>query len=121
HSLPVHLLRARLRALSSFDFHTKSRYQVRVPTRRSSDLSTEKQFTLSVTNVNEAPTDIALSNSSVAENAGANAAVGNLSTTDVEDRKSTRLNSSHVTISYADLGLKIISASLRATASFDFE
>src|SRR5262249_6262590 len=45
-------------------------------------LSTEKVFTISLTNVNETPTDIALSNSSIKENAGANAVVGTLSGTD---------------------------------------
>jgi Ca2+-binding RTX toxin-like protein len=43
----------------------------------------DKTLTVNVTNVNETPTDIALSTSTVAENA-ANAVVGNLSTTDVD-------------------------------------
>jgi hypothetical protein len=45
-------------------------------------LTASQTFSLSVTPVNDAPTDIALTSTSVAENAGANAAVGTLSTTD---------------------------------------
>ncbi|MDX6581253.1 MAG: hypothetical protein QOI10_437, partial [Solirubrobacterales bacterium] len=42
----------------------------------------EKAFTINVTNANDTPTDIALSNSSVAENTAQGTDVGNLSTTD---------------------------------------
>src|SRR5206468_1272360 len=75
---------ASLRATASFNFEATPSLSVRVRSTDAGGLNTEKVFTITVTNVNEAPTDIALSNSSVAENAGANAAVGNLSTTDVD-------------------------------------
>src|SRR5690606_8030777 len=45
-------------------------------------LTYEKSFAINVTQVNEAPTDIALSGDTIAENAGANATVGTLSATD---------------------------------------
>jgi large repetitive protein len=47
-------------------------------------LSFEKAFTITVTNVNEAPTNITLSATSVAENVAANSVIGALSTTDVD-------------------------------------
>jgi hypothetical protein len=70
-----------LRSSESFDFETKSSYSVRI---RVSDggLGYEEAFTIVVTNVNEAPTDIALSNSSITEGSGVNSNVGELSTTD---------------------------------------
>ncbi len=45
-------------------------------------LTFDKTFTISVTNVNEAPTEIALSNSSVPENSATGTVVGNLSAAD---------------------------------------
>ncbi|MFN9437114.1 MAG: cadherin domain-containing protein, partial [Planctomycetota bacterium] len=73
-----------LRATSSFDFETKSSYTIRIRSTDQGGLFTEKVFTITVINVNETPTDISLSSSSIAENAGANAVVGALSTTDVD-------------------------------------
>ena len=46
------------------------------------DTSASRTFTITVTSVNDAPTDIALSASSIAENNAANATVGTLSATD---------------------------------------
>jgi large repetitive protein len=41
-------------------------------------------LTITVTNVNETPTDLALSSTSVAENVATNSTIGTLSTTDVD-------------------------------------
>ncbi len=71
-----------LRIVASPDFETKSSYAIRVRVGDNDDLAYEDTFTISVTNVNEAPTALALSNSVVAENTGVNAVVGTLSTTD---------------------------------------
>ena len=49
-----------LKAKPSFDFETKNSYSVRVKTTDKSGLSYEKPFTITVTDVNEAPTDILL-------------------------------------------------------------
>jgi hypothetical protein len=48
------------------------------------DSSAAQTFTLTVTSVNQTPTDIALSATTIAENNAANATVGTLSTTDVD-------------------------------------
>src|SRR5207249_749651 len=94
---------------------------VRVRSTDAGGLNTEKVFTITVTNVNEAPTDIALSNSSVAENAGANAAVGNLSTTDVDAGDTFTYT---LVSGLGDTGNEIGRASCRErleTAAVDFE
>jgi sugar lactone lactonase YvrE len=112
---------ASLRATASLNFETTPSLSVRVRSTDAGGLFTEKQFTISVTNVNEAPTDIALSNSSVAENAGANAAVGNLSTTDPDTGDTFTYT---LVAGAGDTGngsFNISGASLRATASLDFE
>ncbi len=67
------------------------------------------------------PTDIALSNTSVPENAGADAVVGTLSGTDPDVGQSATLTFS-LPAGLTDNALFNISgATLRATASFDYE
>ncbi|MDQ1713087.1 MAG: large repetitive protein [Frankiaceae bacterium] len=73
-----------LRTNASLNFEAQPSYSIRV---RSTDNGTpnlffEKQFTITVTNVNETPTDITLSPSTVAENEALGTDVGTLSTTD---------------------------------------
>jgi hypothetical protein len=71
-----------LRTSEVFDYETKNSYSIRVRSTDQGGLYFEKAFTITVTNVNEAPTDISLSNSSVADNQPVDTAVGNFSTTD---------------------------------------
>jgi large repetitive protein len=66
------------------NFEAKSSYTVRIKTADQDGLMFEKAFTITVTNVNETPTDIALSSTTVAENVAANSTIGTLSTTDVD-------------------------------------
>src|SRR5205807_1521387 len=73
-----------LKTAASFDFETKSSYSIRVKTDDGNGGTFEKVFTISVTDVNEAPTDLGLSPSSVAENSPLGTTVGNLSSTDPE-------------------------------------
>src|SRR6185295_234456 len=75
-----------LQANASFDFEVLNSYTVTV---RATDggtpgLTYDEVFVISVTDVNENPTDIDLTNASVAENAGANALVGVLSGSDAD-------------------------------------
>jgi hypothetical protein len=65
-----------------FDFETKNSYNIRVKTTDQGGLSFEKQLTIGVTNVNETPTNLTLSNSIVAENQVIGTVVGNFSSTD---------------------------------------
>ena len=66
----------------SFDFETTPSRTVRVRSTDRDGLSTEQAFTIIVTNVNEAPTVVALAHSTVAENQPAGTVVGQLTTTD---------------------------------------
>jgi ELWxxDGT repeat protein len=110
-----------LRATSSFDFETKSSYTIRVRSTDQGGLSTEKVFTITVTNVNETPTDIAISSTSIAENAGANATVGNLSTTDPDAGNTFTYALIAGTGDTDNAAFNISGSTLRATNSFDFE
>ncbi|HBJ35090.1 MAG TPA: hypothetical protein DDZ51_10120 [Planctomycetaceae bacterium] len=67
---------------TALNFETKSSYSVRVRSTDSSGLFTEQSFTITVTNVNEAPTLIALTSSTVAESSPIGSSVGTFSTTD---------------------------------------
>ncbi|MDB5386400.1 MAG: tandem-95 repeat protein, partial [Planctomycetaceae bacterium] len=64
------------------DHETKSSYSIRVQAVSQSGLVLQKQMTINVTNVNEAPTDIALSSTIILENNLAHAVVGTLAGVD---------------------------------------
>src|SRR6266542_5280727 len=109
-----------LRANASFDFESDNSYTVTVRATDTGGLTYDEQFTISVTDVNETPTDIALSNNSVAENAGANAVVGTLSGTDPDAGQSATLSFSLPAVD-DNAAFNISGNSLRANASFDSE
>jgi mRNA-degrading endonuclease HigB of HigAB toxin-antitoxin module len=71
-----------LRTVGSFNFESKSSYAIRIRTTDSGALSYEEALTVTVTNANEAPTDLALSPSSVAENQPGGTTVATFTTTD---------------------------------------
>ena len=71
-----------LRITASPNYEAKNSYGVRVRTTDQGGLWYEEAFTITINDVNETPTDIALSAVSINENVGANSTVGTLSTTD---------------------------------------
>ena len=71
-----------LKSAAIFNYSSKNIYTIRVRTTDQGGLNAEKAFTVTVTNGNGQPTDIALSGSSVQENQPAGTTVGTLSTTD---------------------------------------
>ncbi len=54
-----------LKAATTFDYETKSNYSIRVRTTDQGGLFFEQQFSIQVTDVNEAPTNLLLSASTV--------------------------------------------------------
>jgi hypothetical protein len=110
-----------LRATSSFDFETKSSYAIRIRSTDQGGLSTEKTFTITVTNVNESPTDITPSSTNIAENAGTNATVGTLSTTDPDAGNTFTYTLVAGTGDTDNAAFNISGSTLRTTSSFDFE
>ncbi|WDQ16168.1 cadherin domain-containing protein [Rhodopirellula sp. P2] len=69
---------------NSFDFETQSSYSIRVQTTDSGGATFEQTLTLSVTDSNDAPTSLALDNSTIAEDVASGTTVGELSTTDAD-------------------------------------
>ncbi len=76
------LSNGQLLTATTFDFDVKTSYSIRVRSTDQGGLSIERQFTLTVTNVNEAPTNLLLSSTSVTENNAPNTNIGTLTATD---------------------------------------
>lgn len=111
-----------LRLTASANFEVKSSYKVRVRTDDGLLGTFEKAFTITINNVNEAPTDLTLGNSSVPENAGANAVVGALTATGDPDAGAVHTYSLVAGPGDTDnAAFNIDGASLRLTASANFE
>jgi gliding motility-associated-like protein len=73
---------------ASYDYETKNTYAIRVRVTDRFGAFFEKAFTITVTDVNESPTDINLSNNSVAENSAIGAVVGSLGVADEDSGNS---------------------------------
>ncbi len=110
-----------LKSNAGFDFETKSSYSVRVRSTDQGGLSFEKQFTIGVTNVNETPTNLVISNSNIAENQVVGTVIGNFTTTD-PDAGSTFTYGLVAGTGSADNALFTIAGNqLKSNAGFDFE
>ena len=83
--------------------------------------SFEKQFTITATDVNEAPTNISLDNSSVAENQPSGTTVGNFSATDPDAGDTASYSFVSGTGSDDNGSFTITGNTLKTAASFDFE
>ncbi|MCZ8228826.1 MBG domain-containing protein [Flavobacterium sp.] len=110
-----------LKITASPDFETKSSYSVRIRTTDQGGLTFEKAFTITINNVNEAPTDIALSNTSINENVSANSAVGALSSTDPDSGNTFTYNLVAGAGSTDNASFSITGNSVTINASPDFE
>jgi VCBS repeat-containing protein len=84
-------------------------------------LDFETQFTITVTDVNDAPINIALSANSVAENQASGTTVGTLSTTDPDPGNTFTYSLITETGSTDNASFTIDGATLKTAASFDFE
>ena len=106
---------------ASPDFETKSSYSVRVRVADQGGLTFEKVFAVTITNVNEAPSDIALSASAVNENVSANTAVGALSSTDPDAGNTFTYTLVAGTGDTDNASFSISGSDLQINASPDFE
>ena len=110
-----------LRVNAALDFETTPSYSITI---RSTDNGTPSQsttetWTITVTNVNEAPTSISLTNTSIAEDAAIGTVVGTLSTTD-QDAGDTHIYTITGTAA-AQAAFTIVGNELRVNAALDFE
>jgi hypothetical protein len=101
----------------SLDYETATSHQVTVRVTDSGGNTYDKVLTVNVSNVNETPTDIALSANSVAENSAANTIVGALSATDPDIGDSA----SYTLIDDAGGRFAISGTNLVVAGSLDYE
>jgi uncharacterized lipoprotein YbaY len=110
-----------LRITSSPDFETKSSYSVRIRTTDQGSLFFEKQFTVSINDLNESPTDLTLSALAINENVPGNSTVGTLTSTDADAGNTFTYTLVAGTGSTDNASFNISGSSLRITSSPDFE
>ena len=110
-----------LRITNSPNYETKSSYTLRIRTTDQGGLYTEKAFTITINDLNETPTNISLSASSINENVAANSTVGTLSTTDTDAGNTFTYTLVSGTGSTDNVSFNISGSSLLITASPDFE
>ena len=110
-----------LRTAAALNFEGQSSYSVRVQATDQDGLFTEQAFTITVTDVNEAPTALGLSNTSVAENSPADTVVGTLVITDAD---AGNTHTYALVAGEGDSGnaaFTIVGNELRTAAALDFE
>ena len=110
-----------LQSAAIFNYEARNSYSIRLRTTDQGGLYTEKVFTISVTNINETPTDLALSNSSIAENQPVGTAVGTLSSTDPDAGNTFTYSLVSGTGSTDNASFTISGDQLLTAASFNFE
>jgi RHS repeat-associated protein len=110
-----------LKINASTDFETKSSYSVRVRTTDQGGLSYEQTFAIAVTDVNEAPTSLVLSNSITPENVAAGSVIGTLSTTDPDANNTFTYSLVSGTGAIDNAAFTIVGNQLKINASPDFE
>jgi hypothetical protein len=109
-------------ARSSFNFETKSEYFVRVRSTPTVGSPVERAFRVTVLNVNEGPTDIQLSGSSIPENADAGFVVATLTATDPDAGTTFSFSLPAGVDNNNEFSLTGVgNNSLRTTRSYDFE
>jgi len=112
---------ATLKTAGVFDFETKSSYSVRVRVTDAAGLTFEKEFTITVTDVNEAPTALALTGTSVLENAASGTSVGTLAGTDADAGDTFTYTLVSGTGSTDNASFTIAGNTIRTSAVFNFE
>src|SRR5439155_953811 len=112
---------SQLQTAATFDFETKSSYSIRDRSTAPGSPIFEKVSTISVTYVNEAPTDIALRSFPTRRSSDLGAAVGNFSTTDPDAGDTFTYTLVGGTGSTDNASFNISGGQLRTSASFDFE
>jgi gliding motility-associated-like protein len=111
-----------LKSAASFNYETKNDYKIRIKTtENATGIFTENPFTIFINDINEAPTNITLSASTLAENNTANAIIGTLITADVDAGENPVYTLATGTGATDNALFNIIGSNLRATNSLNFE
>lgn len=109
-----------LRASFPFDYESKAEYKVRIRATDAQGAFAEQGLTLTVTNVNETPYDLAMSNLTIDEGEPVNTFVGTLSASDDDAGSSLTYSLVAGTGSDDNASFNINGNSLRSSAVFSF-
>ena len=110
-----------LQSNASFNYEARSSYSIRIRSTDAGGMTFEKAFVITVTDQNDAPTDITLSSTSVAENQPAGTLVGTLSSSDPDAGDSFTYSLVAGTGSSDNASFVLSGSQLLTAASFDFE
>lgn len=110
-----------LRAGVSLDFETKSSYTIRIQTDDNNGGLFEKAFVITVTDVNEIPTDITLDNNSIDESNPVGTVIGGLTTTDEDLGQSYTYSLVAGTGDTDNASFSISGTNLVSAEEYDFE
>ena len=113
--------RATLQTNDVFDFEAKSTYSIRIRLTDSNGGIHEKSLLITVSNINEAPTNLAVSANEIDENKASGTVIGTLSATDPDSGDTFTYS---LVIGEGDTdnaSFTIVNGQLRAARSFDFE
>jgi hypothetical protein len=110
-----------LRTNTALDFETRSSYSIRIRTTDQGSLTFEQTFTITVTNVNEQPTALALSNATIAENVATGTGIGTFSTTDPDASNTFTYSLVSGTGSTDNASFQIVGDRLQTNTALDFE
>ena len=109
-----------LKSAISFDYETQSSYSIRIRTTDPDGLWYEESFTISISDVNEAPTSVLLSSNLIEENQASGSVIGILTTTDNEPPAGP-FTYSLVPNSEDNEMFEVDGDNLKAAASFNYE
>jgi murein DD-endopeptidase MepM/ murein hydrolase activator NlpD len=110
-----------LQTAAVFDFEQRSSCNIRVRSTDSGGLFIEKAFTILISDVNEHPTAVILSNATVKENQPAGTTIGDFSATDPDAGDSHRFTLVSGSGSADNPAFKINGSLLQTNTVFDFE
>ena len=110
-----------LKSAATFDYETKNSYSILIQTDDNNGGTLEKQFTITVVNKSEAPTNINLSASSIEENNSINDIIGSLSSVDEDAGETYTYSLVTGTGDTDNASFNIDGSNLRASERFDFE
>jgi hypothetical protein len=110
-----------LRTAATFDFEARPTYRVRVRVTDQAGSSVEAVFTIQVTNVNEAPTTIQLSDARIEEHQRAGTVVGKFTTRDPDGQSPYTYTLVSGVGDTDNAKFRIVKNELRSAAVFDFD
>lgn len=110
-----------LRSSVSYDFETKNTYSVRVRSTDNGGAYFEKVFTINVTDVVDAPTNITISNDTINENLPANTLIGTVSGVSQDAAASYTFSFDNSIAGNDNNSFVLVGNQIRSNVQFDFE